>query len=573
MSYPVSTESLSLVLRMCPGVCFATYVPKTADSGQANPPCAPSDARVDAAACAVGRQAAEASDTVVQASGDDEYFIACPLDAPDGSGGAVLVYVRRVDQQQADVVAQLLRWACEWMALVPSADGGAALALSRNALGADDADAAFNAICRDLRVFFGGSRVALGLANGHSVALTALSDRDAFDARAEPVAALNAAMNEAWDQAACVSWPSDTPQTVALAHEQVGRATQSTVFSTPVATSSGTVAVVTLMRPVDRPFTNAERTRLIEWAPMLGDLIATRQAAARTAGQRLRSDLRATFKGRFADQPLHRRVLVAAAGLFAAVVLLGQGTYEVKATAELAGTSERLLSSPVDGYLADVHARVGARVQAGDVLATLDREPLERQRRELVSRFEQLTGEYSVALARLDGAEARIKQAQMAQARVRLDHLDAQMSRLDIVAPFDGLVLAGDLLQARGGPVRQGDTLFRLAPQGDYVVRLQVNERDAAALIEGSRGRLKLAALPGAELDLEITRMDGMARSVDGRGVLEMEALIDGDQAFLRPGMKGVARLHAGKARRIWLWTHATAQRLSLFFWRYSPVA
>ena len=93
------------------------------------------------------------------------------------------------------------------------------------------------------------------------------------------------------------------------------------------------------------------------------------------------------------------------------------------------------------------------------------------------------------------------------------------------------------------------------------------------AIRAGAGGRLVLTSLPGVHTDLTVERMNGMTHSVDGRNVLEIEANLVGNPANLRPGMKGVARVDAGKARLLWIWTHRVRERISLWWWAVGPVA
>jgi multidrug resistance efflux pump len=424
---------------------------------------------------------------------------------------------------------------------------------------------------------WGCVRVAIGLTENESIALNTLSDRVAFDEKSHGAAHLAVAMNEACDQSACIVFPElDSQQggpTVNAAHRQLAAAHRASIASVPLRTPAAIVGVVTLIRNESVPFTNDDLRHLEQRAALLGRVIATRRQAEQSTASRIRCAVQRWRDDWLLAKDWRRRSAVAATAAAAAFAAFGSVSHQVSAPALLAGVSERTLASPVDGYLSEVHVRPGARVTSGDVLAVLDPSPLQRQRQQLLGQRNQLNGEYNVALSNLDGASARILQAQLAQTNVQLAHLDEQIERLAITAPFDGLVLEGDLMHATGSPVALGDALFRVTPDEGYLVRLMVDESDVSALSIGAGGRLKLAALPDAELAIEVVRINGVAQTRDGRSVIEIEAAVKGDQRYLRPGMKGVARLDAGRAGLLWIWTHSIVQRLQLWLWQFSPVA
>jgi multidrug resistance efflux pump len=212
-------------------------------------------------------------------------------------------------------------------------------------------------------------------------------------------------------------------------------------------------------------------------------------------------------------------------------------------------------------------------VRAGDTLATLDDEALKLEYRHLESQRDELTNEYNLALGELDRGAIRVLQAQIAQAEAQLALVKGELERTRIVAPFDGLVVSGDLSQSIGSPVSKGDLLFRLAPLDGYRVILQLTESDVPVVRIGMTGRLVLAALPAEQFDIRVEWVNGMAKISEGRNVLEVEATLVGNSEHLRPGMRGAARLDAGRARLLWIWTHRLLDRIRLWFWAWSPVA
>ena len=73
----------------------------------------------------------------------------------------------------------------------------------------------------------------------------------------------------------------------------------------------------------------------------------------------------------------------------------------------------------------------------------------------------------------------------MEQADAQVALIEKQLSRVQVAAPFDAVVVSGDLSQSLGVPVERGDVLFELAPLRGYRVILEVEERDIGQLQVG----------------------------------------------------------------------------------------
>ena len=70
--------------------------------------------------------------------------------------------------------------------------------------------------------------------------------------------------------------------------------------------------------------------------------------------------------------------------------------------------------------------------------------------------------------------------AQLEQARAQVARVEEQLGRTTVTAPFDGVVVSGDLSQNLGAPVERGTILFEVAPLSEFRLVLKVDERDVA---------------------------------------------------------------------------------------------
>ncbi|MEO8224576.1 MAG: HlyD family secretion protein, partial [Gammaproteobacteria bacterium] len=156
-----------------------------------------------------------------------------------------------------------------------------------------------------------------------------------------------------------------------------------------------------------------------------------------------------------------------------------------------------------------------------------------------------------------------------ADAEAELSLVESSLSRSRIVAPFDGVVIHGDLSQSQGAPVKQGETLFTVAPAHRYRLIIEVDERDIASVKVGQRGSLALSALPWDTLPIEIVRLTPLATPVENRNVFEVEARLLKQPEDLRPGLRGTARVTVGRAPLLWTWTSRVAANARLALWRW----
>mgnify|MGYP002371390887 FL=1 len=158
----------------------------------------------------------------------------------------------------------------------------------------------------------------------------------------------------------------------------------------------------------------------------------------------------------------------------------------------------------------------------------------------------------------------------MHEAESQLALVEEKLSRARIVAPFDGIVVSGDLSQLLGSPVEHGKLLFEIAPLDAYRVILKVEDRDIRDVRAGQSGSLVLAGLAGESLGFEVSNVS-MAESEDGKNVFRVEARLDRSDLKLRPGMEGVGKINAGEQSYAWIWTHRLTDWLRLQIWTWLP--
>ncbi len=419
----------------------------------------------------------------------------------------------------------------------------------------------------------GCERVSIGRRRGQRIHIVALSNAVRFSRQSEGVRDLRAAMQEALDQDALIELPcpDDTALVVAKSHEalMLGSGARS-VCTIPLAARGEPVGAATFEWQAAGAVAATLRTQLRELALLGGPILELLARADAGALERGRASLARWSERHFGSEGLAKLTMGIVATLIA-VVALAPGSYRISARASLEGRVQRALVAAVPGYLSEAHARAGDVVREGDVLARLDDRDLVLEMRKWQSQRAQLEREYREALALQDRTQVSILRARIDQAAAQLGLAEDALRRTQVVAPFDGIVLEGDLDRSLGSPVEQGSVLFEIAPLDGYRIIVEVDGRNIADVAVGQKGRLTLSALPGEPLSLVVERITPISTARDGRNYFRVEAALEEPIDALRPGMEGFAKIDAGRRQLLWIWTHELVDWLRLQLWSFLP--
>jgi multidrug efflux pump subunit AcrA (membrane-fusion protein) len=420
-------------------------------------------------------------------------------------------------------------------------------------------------------------RVSIGLVDrrGNGIKLQAVSHTATMKRSGALIDAIENAMEEALDQNATVLHPGPAAgdRRIAIAHRQLVQASEGrcAVMSVVIAGRGRPLGVITLERHRDAPF-DAEAVNLAEVvATLLGPLVALQRDADRWVAGRA---LDATLDGaRALVGPRRPGLKLAAIGVAALLALMGfvRGEHRISAKAVTEGVVQRAAVAPFEGFIKRAPVRAGDTVRAGDLLAALDDKDLVLDRLRLKGERDKLAQKYRDALAKHDRPAMAVLAPQMEQAEAQLALATDKLDRAQVTAPFDGIIVSGDLSQSLGAPIEKGKVLFEIAPLNAYRLILQVDERDIRHVRAGESGRIALTGLPEQALPVRVERVTPVAVAEEGRNYFRVEASLEAGGAQLRPGMEGIAKVEAGEARLIWVWTYPVIDWLRLTAWKWLP--
>jgi len=428
------------------------------------------------------------------------------------------------------------------------------------------------ALCNEVAGRWQAARVAFGLVQGDRVRCKALSRTDRIDPKVALVRSIEDAMDEAVDQAAEVAWPApaDAPPVVARAARILAdRFGPHRVLALPLADADGRPAACLL---VEFPADATPAAEALDGLRLLSTLSAPlllRQAAAdRPLWRRAGSALTETVAVLTGPRHTGARLL----GLVALAVLLFlalvPAPYRIQASVLVQASDRQVVAAPFAGYLGAVLVRPGDRVVAGEtVLARLETSELRLRLASLLAEREGHVREARLAERNGETAQARIARARADQVGADIDLLRHRIARATLTAPVTGVVLEGDRRQEVGSAVERGMPLFQVAGLDGLHAELSVPENRIADLAVGQRGLLATAARPDRPVPLTITRIGPMAAAGEGGNSFTAWATLAETPPFLRPGMAGVARVRAGEASRLWLWTRDAVDWLRMRLW------
>ena len=515
----------------------------------------------------------------------ESQHIAYPIEASGKIHGVVVLEVDYRPSHEIQEIMRQLHWGVAWLEVMlrrtdalKAADTNerlqAVLDLVASAVEHERFQQAAMAFVTRLATRLECDRVSLGFKHRKHLRVSALSHSAEFGKQMNLVRAIGSAMDEAVDQQAVIVYP--LPLGAALmvtrAHEELARQHGAgTICTIPLRSDGKFFGGLTLERPADKAFDQATVELCETVAALIGPILDTKRREERwlitKAGQSFAAQLKKLFG------PGHLALKMGAIVVAALVIFFAfaKGDYRVSANTTLEGTVQRVVSAPFNGYIEEARVRAGDIVKQGDLLCLLDDRDLKLERLKWSSQREQLLKQHREAMAKHDRPQIRVIQAKIDQTEAQLSLIDEQLSRTKVVAPFNGVIMKGDLSQSLGAPVERGQVLFEVAPLESYRVIVEVDERDIAEILVGQRGELVLPSMPGDTFQLLVDKITPVSTAKEGRNYFRVEAHLENTSERLRPGMEGVGKITIDRRKLIWIWTHELVDWLRLKLWAWWP--
>lgn len=425
-------------------------------------------------------------------------------------------------------------------------------------------------LCNEVAARHRCERVSLGwLEHGRYVRLCAMSHTEKWERRVGVASALELAMDEAVDQDEELGWPAAGESGAVLRDHEAYAQVQACghLLTFPLRVGGEAVAALTLER-AEGEFAPAE----VQTLRLVCDSAVRRLHSLRRRdrwwGARLLSAARERAASLLGAEHTLAKVAVVAAATMLAAMLFARVPYRVEAPFILRSDLLAQVPAPFDGFLDEAPVRLGQSVRAGQVLVTLDVGDLLLQEAGTAAERQRFLAEALQAEGSGDVAAMLIAKAGAEEARTRLELTQHRLAQAHVLAPFDGVVVEGDLRERLQAPVKQGEVLMKVARTDSMWVELAVPERLVTETRVGQRGEIAFASRPHASVPIRVGHLEPVAEVREGSNIFIVRGDLAGTpEPWWRPGMSGVGKLDAGRRSPWWIFTHRTVDFLRLTFW------
>lgn len=525
---------------------------------------------------------------VVQNAGKEDASIALayPLHTDGQIVGVVVCEITRPAENALRNIMRQMQWGKTWLefalyrekygdSVITGLQSRMALDSFVRVLDAGSVESGMQGLVGLLAAQFGCDRVSIGLPGKTAVTVRAISNSFKLGERQDLVRLLGDAMDEASDQKlTIVTGPAVAERSAPVIESQlkhIKAAEVETLLTVPVFQQDALSGVMAFEWPKDSKFKPEYVTLAEAISHIVVPLVAFRARSERSVIHIAWSRIKAYANVLLDAGQNRRRIGWSFAALALLMAFFVNGDFRVTTQARLEGTIQRSIVASIDGYILSQHARAGDRVKNGDVLARLDTKDLMLENLRWTAQKQQYLAEASKALAEHNRAASNVARTQVAQADAQIKLIAEQLRRTNLLAPFDGIVVSGDLSQSVGAAVRRGDLLFEVAPLDTYRVALFVDERDIGHIQAGQEGILVSPARPDDPVTIKVTRITPIADARDGQTVFRVEATAEQSLEWMQPGLEGIAKVTIGSRNLVWIWTHNFTDWLRLTLWSWWP--
>ena len=256
---------------------------------------------------------------------------------------------------------------------------------------------------------------------------------------------------------------------------------------------------------------------------------------------------------------------------------------QVTTSCVLDGANRVGIHAPTEGFVRTIPVREGQLVRRGQLLAVVENDELRTRLANLESQLQlvDLRRQSASALAEASMVNQLDKEA-AALTAVRTT-LRQRCDALELTAPVDGVVLTADLNVERGTYLPEGSLFCEILPAGRFNVVIALSEDQGSLVRTNQPVELRIYSMPGQPFHGTVTKIfsaaswslphpafagrfggeiptepdfSGRERSVDTLCLAELQ--IENVDNFLRPGMRGRARIFCGRST----WGHILSSKL-----------
>lgn len=429
--------------------------------------------------------------------------------------------------------------------------------LYTKAANASDYETATAIVSSELQELIGCDHLAIGLDRKGRMRVDSISGRKKREKRSQGYSGVLNLMREVKSAESSVIWPApENMEFKALVASNqdnlLNTFSVKRIMGVPLIPTEGdrNGTMIVMFRDKDKP--TPEKFELINaMGPHLAALLTLLSEGLPTG---IRGKMR-----RFArDASLGKKLATVLAPVALVAAMFLPVPHQIRASARLTPDISRQVAAQFGGILEEVLVKPGEVVEEGQLLAKLDGKEIGSKLSEAIAEREVAGKRRNQARAKEDIAEAQLAGHEYEALALRVQFLQYQKENLDIRSPITGLVLTGDLERSKGVPVETGQKLFEVAAFDKFVVEIAVVDEDINWVEKDQEVALRLESRGGKVFESNVEQIYPVSEVNDGDNVFVCLGYIydEDGRTFLRPGMRGRARIKAGWKPLGWVIFH-----------------
>jgi multidrug efflux system membrane fusion protein len=235
-------------------------------------------------------------------------------------------------------------------------------------------------------------------------------------------------------------------------------------------------------------------------------------------------------------------------------VVSGRYPVIIHSSGRLSTSREQKLSFKTGGIIREIMVNEGQSVRKEDVLARLDLSEIGPQVDQAREAFEKAERDYDRAVNLYHDSVATLEQLQNALtllqiSRSNFDIASFNLRHSTIVAPSKGRILKK--LMEENEMAGSGYPVFLFgSTEGNWIVRINVTDRDRVRLHNGDTAVIKLDAFPGEIFRAEVSELSNAADPYTGTFEVELMLKTQGRHTLLT-GMIARAEIYADRGEMV----------------------
>jgi multidrug efflux pump subunit AcrA (membrane-fusion protein) len=203
-----------------------------------------------------------------------------------------------------------------------------------------------------------------------------------------------------------------------------------------------------------------------------------------------------------------------------------------------------------EGILKTFAVQEGSSVKKGEIVAMLDDDPFQKRLREALTRKDVLQANVVKYFGQGQMADYEIERLKLKEVEVGIEFLQSELKNTKIVAEGSGVVVTPQprFWERLGKSVAKGEELMEIGELDRLRMEVAVDERDIKFVKVGQNIRFLLNSLPETSFEIKTKVIREKAEARETGNFFIVEADLDSLEGPFKPGMKGEAKVYAGKA-------------------------